>query len=274
MAQATNQIFGALWLKGLKMTADMLIGTCFDGYHLRGCTNSNTTSMHYGISNQLVSGKTYCLQCCSNPTSIGNDETWDLTCPLTRMEQSTVINDINKEYVFARRRNLTDTGLIYCTWPKRNGGLYLVGYSLQIVVQEYSASSGSIFWVGVESCSVSAIESSTLPTIFTERIRIVSSLESYTPSSLWYLLLGAVLIVMTFSSYVFYRGYIRHERCVNCASKFVVYNSLCLLCILCGCRLHSPPPRVFCAQEFEKDDTSSVSSHHQKEQQDNNKQME
>ncbi|OQR97610.1 hypothetical protein ACHHYP_10188 [Achlya hypogyna] len=258
--QATNQVFGAIWLQGVKITADALVGSCFDGYGLQGCANANTTSMHYGISNQFVPGKSYCLQCCSNPTPLGNDETWDLTCPLTPLEQSVVVNDVDKEYVFARRRNLTDTGLIYCSWPKRTKSLFLVGYTLDLVVAEYTASMGSVFWVGVEACTVTALESATLPTTFVERIRLVSVRSSYSPSHWWYFLLAGLLVVAAFAGYVLYRGYVRNEHCINCASKLVVYHSLCLLCILCGCRLHAPPPKVFCAEEYEKELEASVVS--------------
>ncbi|EQC39348.1 hypothetical protein SDRG_03552 [Saprolegnia diclina VS20] len=264
--QATNQVFGAIWVKGVKITSDALIGSCFQGYGLPGCSNGNGTSQHYGISNQLVPGRSYCLQCCSNPTPTGNDETWDLACPLTLLQQSVIINDISKEYVFARRRNLTDTGLVVCQWPKRTKGLYLVGYTLELVVTEYSASSGAVFWVGVDACSVTAIESTALPTTFTESIRMVSVRPAYTPSPYWYFALGGFLIATLFVAYVGYRGYMRNEHCVNCASKLVFFHSLCLLCILCGCRLRAPPPKVFCIEAYEAElaarasDASSVSS--------------
>jgi len=205
------------------------------------------------VSNQLGASTSYCLNCCGNPTDIGNDETWDLTCPLTSLEKSLVATDIGKKFCFARRQTITDEGVVTCTWPERNKSLYLTGYRLELEVHEYSESSGQKFWVGVSKCTVIAIENQTIPTEFQEIIRMVSVRDAYTPSSNWYILLATFFIALALCSVFVYKGYYKQQQCVNCASKLVFYNSLCLMCICCGCRTQAPLPKVFCAETYEAD---------------------
>ncbi|ETV97540.1 hypothetical protein H310_09454 [Aphanomyces invadans] len=248
---ATNRVYGTIWRKDLRITGAQLLGSCFQGYGLFGCSNRNSTSDRTGVSNQFLPSASYCLNCCGNPTATGTDETWDLVCPMTALQRSIVINDVGKRFVFARRQTVADEFLVSCEWPVRNLSLFLAGYVVDLRVSMHSDNQGWSFWVGVESCTVSAIESNVTPTTFHERIRMVSTRQSYSPSSSWFILLAGTSVALLVTAWVVYRGYVKGEHCVNCASKFVLVNSLCALCIVCGCRLHAPPPKVFCAETFE-----------------------
>ncbi|KAH9087342.1 hypothetical protein Ae201684P_000753 [Aphanomyces euteiches] len=245
--QATSSIYGMIWREDLRITGAQLLGSCYEGYALFDCRNQNWTSDRAGVSNQFLPGVSYCLNCCGNPTATGTDETWNLICPMTPLQRSTLINDIRKKFVFARRATMTDETVVSCAWPSRNSSLFLAGYELKLHVTMYSIDDGWHFWIGVDSCAVKAIETNTTPTTFNERIRLISVRPPYEASSNWYILLAAVLITSAFAAWVLYRGYYKDEHCVNCASKLVVINQLCVFCIVCGCRIHAPPPRVFCA---------------------------
>ncbi|KAF0699916.1 Aste57867_9539 [Aphanomyces stellatus] len=236
---------------GLKVTGAQLIGSCYQGYSLNGCVNSNYTSDRTGVSNQFLPTAPWCLNCCGNPTATGTDETWDLLCPLPLLQRTMIVNDIGKKFVFAKRATVTDESIVSCQYPTRNKSLFLAGYVLTLNVTEHSENSGWQFWVGVDSCSVTAVESDVVPLTFVERIRMVSVSPPYTPSPLWYLLLAAVLITTAFAAWLAYKGIYKRERCINCASRLVVVHSLCVMCIVCGCRLHAPPPKVFCAETYE-----------------------
>ncbi|ETV65912.1 hypothetical protein H257_17466 [Aphanomyces astaci] len=255
---ATNRVYGTIWRKDLRITGAQLLGSCFQGYGLFGCSNYNSTSDRTGVSNQFLPSISYCVNCCGNPTATGTDETWDLVCPLTALQRSSVINDAGKRFVFARRQTVTDESVVTCEWPHRNASLFLAGYVVELNVSMYSDNHGWSFWVGVDSCAVSAVESSATPITFHERIRMVTTRPQYTPSSTWFILLAATLVAVAYTSWVVYRGYFKGEHCINCASKFVVCNSLCAMCMLCGCRLHAPPPKVFCADTFVESSTNAT----------------
>ncbi|KAF0750903.1 hypothetical protein AaE_006553 [Aphanomyces astaci] len=254
----------------LRITGAQLLGSCFQGYGLFGCSNYNSTSDRTGVSNQFLPSISYCVNCCGNPTATGydihvtpmhllhmcivyrTDETWDLVCPLTALQRSSVINDAGKRFVFARRQTVTDESVVTCEWPHRNASLFLAGYVVELNVSMYSDNHGWSFWVGVDSCAVSAVESSATPITFHERIRMLRH---------WYTMTYTYIppttqVAVAYTSWVVYRGYFKGEHCINCASKFVVCNSLCAMCMLCGCRLHAPPPKVFCADTFVESSTN------------------
>ncbi len=241
---------------------------CFGGFHLSDCVdNGSKEKKILPPRTYQDDGKTfnneYCVQCCrlSRQTVIAR-EVWNLTCPFTlankRIKEARTRPQV---FSFARLQTIDDLEVTECVLPRTTFTTYLAGYHLTIQVKEMRENLGFNYWTSVISCSATAIESTTLPKEFYEYIDI-TSVPDPTAVGWWYLLPGGFFfLAIMILAVPCYRGRLKGERCVNCGSWLVMVNGLCILCILCGCRLRPPPVKVFSVADLaetssDEDDSS------------------
>lgn len=181
-------------------------------------------------------------------------EIWNMSCPyiptnvnMIRMQSS------NLGFYFKRQVDLNDDTIVQCILVVENSIQYVSGYELAIVITERTGLFGIYFWRRVHNCTVSPYYSDIYPDRFIENISIQNIPYSGEDTSSWYMTLAIVAAstVLIFAIPV-YKGQIQGQRCENCGSWLVVLRNLCVLCIVVGCRLRHPSPKVFAAADLDE----------------------
>ncbi|TMW62691.1 hypothetical protein Poli38472_005309 [Pythium oligandrum] len=250
----TYGLYGAIQFLDKTTTVDILLEQCFTGFALNGCEDLNVTAGYhkdYSFASQftdtILKNQPYCLQCCTKPVPryTGADETWNLSCPLNDLQRLSVGKG-QRTIRFARRETLQDETIIECPMPNRTQGTYLEGYALTVWLIERSSNFGADYWRTVVNCSVEITETTTIPSIFNEVIRLRSIPTAQSRPTAWvaptFLSITGALVLL---SVPLYNALIRGQRCLHCGSWIVVVNSMCVVCICISCRLHPPPPKVY-----------------------------
>lgn len=260
---ADLSIFGKISRYNTQVTLrerSQILGTCFGGLGMFNCISeeqgldpNNYNTPYYDHINELK-GQPYCTQCCgTNPNHIDD---WNMFCPVDSIWESNLqsILYIGAEFRFARRNTLADLEFITC--PLRSNACnysdtgetlscdvnyagieYIVGYELDVRVQQHQANWK--YWRGVTSCSAVSITRST-PLAQGEWFQETMHINrKYNPQPVD---LGQVGIILALVLFVWFIAcyFCRRDICLVCQSRLIIFFNRCWICRLFGA--HVPDP--------------------------------
>ncbi len=265
-----KQLYGQFLVYNYPMdarTTDEINSQCFEGIGYINCRPQNLdtresrdNAMPYYVSLLEIVDDYICLQCCGINDGV---ETWDLQCPIT-MVTALTYNKYGLVLHMGKRRFEGDREFVSCplkrsacTYDENTGetlsctnldylddNTYLVGYTVTVDIIQYSEYMS--YWVGVESCSIETIESSTpliendmfKEKIIMNRLKVPTTFDSFRITVLFFLLIFVLYPVCY---------YCRKAECSVCCKKLVFFIDRCPMCRFVGA--YPPDPRLVTALE-------------------------